>query len=98
MYDILYIYIYRKILSQLASVGLRPNYIIYYIILYIPERTPHFGGLWEAAVRSLKKHLYRIVSSSLLRSAGQSCMRHLASKLGANNNVRQNPSLVQTPY
>ena len=28
---------------------------------FIPEKAPHFGGLWEAAVKSFKTHLTRIV-------------------------------------
>ena len=27
-----------------------------------PQHSPHFGGLWEAAVKSTKRHLKRIVS------------------------------------
>lgn len=33
---------------------------------FIPERAPHFGGLWEAAVRSFKTHLTRVVGNSKL--------------------------------
>ena len=33
---------------------------------FIPERAPHFGGLWEAAVKSIKKHLFCIVGTVTL--------------------------------
>ena len=29
---------------------------------YIPEKSPHFGGIWESAVKSVKNHLKRVVS------------------------------------
>ena len=32
----------------------------------IPPRSPHMGGLWEAAVKSMKTHLRRVIGSTLL--------------------------------
>ncbi|XP_018395620.1 PREDICTED: uncharacterized protein LOC108774103 [Cyphomyrmex costatus] len=32
---------------------------------FIPPRSPHFGGIWEAAVKSFKFHLVRIAKNTL---------------------------------
>ena len=40
-----------------------PHYLLRHKIKWnhIPAASPHFGGLWESAVRSMKKHLKRIM-------------------------------------
>ena len=32
----------------------------------IPPRSPHFGGMWESNIKSVKTHLYRVIGTQLL--------------------------------
>ena len=49
--------------EDLISAFGKENNIIW---LFIPTRTPKFGRLWEAAVKSLKHHLYRNIGGTKL--------------------------------
>ena len=59
-------------LHQLLGTDSLPDELQTYLVDHrivwhtIPARAPHFGGLWEAAVKSTKYHLKRVVGKQLL--------------------------------
>ncbi|XP_035917798.1 uncharacterized protein LOC118515210 [Anopheles stephensi] len=52
---------------------------------FTPPKAPHFVGLWEAAVKTAKRHLYRHLGSTRLSYEGYCIVLH---KIGAAMNSR----------
>ena len=59
--------LYRFLASEPTTAAIN-SYLLSHRVNWhcIPERAPHFGGLWEAAVKSTKHHLRRVVGLQLL--------------------------------
>ena len=59
--------LYRFLADSTSTIAIN-TYLLKQRITWhcIPERGPHFGGLWEAAVKSTKFHLKQVVGSQRL--------------------------------
>ncbi|XP_070068033.1 uncharacterized protein [Drosophila takahashii] len=61
---------------------------------FIPPRSPHFGGLWEAAVKIAKHHFYRAVGTAVLAFEE---LRTLVCHISAVVNSRPLVSISENP-
>lgn len=52
--------------SQLATVMKSACESEYIEFKFNPPGAPHFGGLWEAGIKSVKTHLYRVIGTQIL--------------------------------
>lgn len=55
---------FRTESSQNAIISQMANNLIHWH--FIPAKSPHFGGLWEAGVKSFKQHLKRVSGNAAL--------------------------------
>ena len=56
--------IMNKEFEEIFSTFINDHSVPWYTI---PPKAPHFGGLWEAAVNSLKRHFFRTVGKTRLQ-------------------------------
>ena len=54
-----------ELLEKPANISSIPTYLLTKRVQWhsTPERSPHFGGLWEAAVKSAKRHIKRVIGT-----------------------------------
>ena len=64
---------FYKLLEQDDTRSSITNYLLEHRVQWhaSPERAPHFGGLWEAAMKSAKLHLKKVIGSQRSRASSR---------------------------